>query len=188
MEYDFRKRTGSSYDSNVSSYTRPPPTATSAAGASHPMYGQQPSLYPKIGGTGPHSAASNVRNPPFHQAPPPPSSCSPLPFPIIYIFSIIITHFDCSWGLTFGIWFAAGMGIRVAIKPEYRITPPVFVPFIGWIKLDAFFFLLLFSGFLLFTWAENLVDSEFCSLHYCHNWERFREVISTLISNLRGMF
>ncbi|KAL9163191.1 hypothetical protein ABFS82_06G024800 [Erythranthe guttata] len=91
MEYDFRKRTGSTYDSNVPSYSRPPPTASST-GAAQPMYGQSPSIYPKISGAGSHSSASIVRNPPFHQAPPPPST--------------------------------SGMGIRIAIKPEYRITPP----------------------------------------------------------------
>ncbi|KAI3458056.1 hypothetical protein Pfo_014719 [Paulownia fortunei] len=109
MDYDFRKRAGSSYDSNIPSYGRPPSAATSSAAAAHPMYGQPPSLYPKIGGTGAHSAATHVRNPPFHHAPPPPSS--------------------------------SGMGIRVAIKPEYRITPPPqLLPQLGEIPRSNFHF------------------------------------------------
>ncbi|KAK6155612.1 hypothetical protein DH2020_009860 [Rehmannia glutinosa] len=52
MEYDFRKRTGSSYDSNIPSYSRPPSAATSSPAAAHPMYGQPSSLYPKVGGAG----------------------------------------------------------------------------------------------------------------------------------------
>ncbi|PIN20562.1 hypothetical protein CDL12_06747 [Handroanthus impetiginosus] len=103
MEYDFRKRTGSSYDSNIPSYSRPP----SAAG--QPTYGQPPSLYPKIGGAGAHSAATHIRNPPFQQAPPPPSG--------------------------------PGIGIRVAIKPEYRISPPPsMLPYLGEIPRSNFNF------------------------------------------------
>lgn len=78
MEYDFRNRTGPSYDTQLPMYGRPPQP--------HPMYGQPPGLYPR---PGQHSAP---RNPPFHHTP---SSSS-----------------------------NTGIGIRVAIKPEYRITPP----------------------------------------------------------------
>ncbi|KAL6541532.1 hypothetical protein OROGR_011018 [Orobanche gracilis] len=103
MEYDFRKRTGSSYDSNIPPYSRPPPVAPA-----HPAYGQSQSLYPKIGGAGAHSAA-HLRNPPFHHATPPPAS--------------------------------SGVGIRVAIKPEYRITPlPALSPQFGEIPRSNFHF------------------------------------------------
>lgn len=82
---------GQQYDSQGPNYSRPSAGATSSSG--HPMYGQSPSLYPKIGGAAAsHSASGLGRNPPFHHAPSPPSS--------------------------------SGIGIRVAIKPEYRITPP----------------------------------------------------------------
>ncbi|KAL3837734.1 hypothetical protein ACJIZ3_022325 [Penstemon smallii] len=103
MEYDFRTRTGSSYDSNTA-YSRPPNAATSSP-SPHPMYGQQPSLYPKIGS----AAAGHGRNPPFHPAPTPPAS--------------------------------SGTGIRVAIKPEYRITPPpAMLPQVGEIPRSNFHF------------------------------------------------
>ncbi|KAH6760530.1 Ubiquitin-associated/translation elongation factor EF1B protein [Perilla frutescens var. hirtella] len=109
MEYDFRKRAGPPYDSNAQSYGRPPSAAASSAAASHPVYGQQSSFYPKIGTAGPQSAAAHVRNPPFHQAPPPPSN--------------------------------SGIGIRVAIKPEYRITPPPpLLPHLGEIARSNFHF------------------------------------------------
>ncbi|KAL2556134.1 Ubiquitin-associated/translation elongation factor EF1B protein [Forsythia ovata] len=95
MEYDFRNRTGPQYESQGPNYSRAAAGATSSSG--HPMYGQSPSLYPKIGGTAAHSAnplsaGGPGRNPPFHHAPSPPSN--------------------------------SGIGIRIAIKPEYRITPP----------------------------------------------------------------
>ncbi|KAL3653597.1 hypothetical protein CASFOL_003278 [Castilleja foliolosa] len=103
MEYDFRKPTGPSYDSNIPSYSRPPSSA-----APHPAYGQPPSLYPKIGGSGAHSSP-HARNPPYHQAAPPPSS--------------------------------SGVGIRVSIKPEYRITPPpALLPQLGEIPKSNFHF------------------------------------------------
>ncbi|KAL8544175.1 hypothetical protein ACS0TY_004638 [Phlomoides rotata] len=107
MEYDFRKRTGSSYESNTPSYGRPPPAAATSAS---PVYGQQQSsLYPKIGSSGAHSATTHIRNPPFHHAPPPPSN--------------------------------SGIGIRVAIKPEYRITPPPpLLPYLGEIPRSNFQF------------------------------------------------
>ncbi|CAL5405229.1 unnamed protein product [Camellia sinensis] len=68
---------------------------TSSSSSSHPMYGPS-SLYPRVGQTG----RSSVNAPPghassFHHNSPSSSSSS------------------------------SGLGIRVAIKPEYRITPPV---------------------------------------------------------------
>ncbi|THG06107.1 uncharacterized protein LOC114288132 isoform X1 [Camellia sinensis] len=67
---------------------------TSSSSSSHPMYGPS-SLYPRVGQTG----RSSVNAPPghassFHHNSPSSSSSS------------------------------SGLGIRVAIKPEYRITPP----------------------------------------------------------------
>ncbi|KAG6391597.1 hypothetical protein SASPL_149353 [Salvia splendens] len=108
MEYDFRKRTAPApqYDSNTPPYGR---ASSSSAAASHPAYGQQSSLYPKIGSAGPHSAAAHFRNPPSHHAPPPPSN--------------------------------PGIGIRVSIKPEYRITPPPpLLPHLGEIPRSNFHF------------------------------------------------
>ncbi|GFP81059.1 hypothetical protein PHJA_000249200 [Phtheirospermum japonicum] len=97
MEYDFRKQTGPSYDSNIPSYSRPP-----SAAAPRPPYGQPPSLYPKIGGAGAHSSSA-------HATPPPSSS--------------------------------TGVGIRVSIKPEYRITPPpALLPQLGEIPRSNFHF------------------------------------------------
>ncbi|KAG8381201.1 hypothetical protein BUALT_Bualt06G0097600 [Buddleja alternifolia] len=107
MEYDFR----SSYESNAPAYGRPPAATSSAA--AHPMYGQSPSLYPRVGAAAPNSAATHGRNPPFHHAPPPPPSSSS----------------------------GAGIGIRVAIKPEYRITPPPsLLPQMGEIPRSNFHF------------------------------------------------
>ncbi|CAN4087641.1 unnamed protein product [Withania somnifera] len=57
MEYDFRNRTGPSYDTQVPMYGRPATTAPQP----HPMYGQSQGLYPRPGqNPGP-------RNPPFYQ-------------------------------------------------------------------------------------------------------------------------
>lgn len=125
MEYDFRKRTGSSYDSNIPSYGRPPSAAASSAAASHPVYGQQPSLYPKIGSTGAHSASAHVRNPPFHHAPPPPSSCTPLPFLLFvylsfaYSFSTVI-DFDYCYVLylVFDSQLGSGLGLLSSLNIE----------------------------------------------------------------------
>ncbi|KAB1204964.1 hypothetical protein CJ030_MR7G015202 [Morella rubra] len=90
MEYDFRTRTGPSYDAQIPAYR----TATSSAPSNHPMYG--PSLYPRVGQPQPGynvipTAANRASS--FHHHAPSSSSSS-------------------------------GLGIRVAIKPQYRITPP----------------------------------------------------------------
>nr|XP_016505450.1 PREDICTED: homeobox protein slou-like [Nicotiana tabacum] len=91
MEYDYRNRTGSPYDTQL-----PPMYGRPATGAPHPhphphphpMYGQQaPGLYPRVG-----QPSGGGRNPPIHHTSSPSSN--------------------------------TGIGIRVAIKPEYRITPP----------------------------------------------------------------
>ncbi|CAA0812965.1 Ubiquitin-associated/translation elongation factor EF1B protein [Striga hermonthica] len=133
MEYDFRKRTGGSspYDSDIPSFSRPPPAAApSSAPASHSPYGQSPSLYPKIGGAGAHSSAAHIRTPPFHHAPPAPSS--------------------------------SGVGIRVSIKPEYRITPPpALLPQLGEIPRSNFHFDFDFERNVL---AEAVKDNP--------NWSR----------------
>ncbi|CAN6569553.1 unnamed protein product [Malus baccata var. baccata] len=95
MEYDYRTRTGQMP-------THRP--ATSSAPSSHPMYrppSSSSSMYPRVGQQS-HTAApppygGNAGHPqhqPHHQTTNPPSSSS------------------------------SGLGIRVTIKPEYRITPP----------------------------------------------------------------
>lgn len=98
----------------------------SRSGPQVPMYRAPPSIYPKIG-PHPHSAAP--RPPPFqHQNPnPSPSSnslflsCFHFPFPLLGFVFFSITCF---------LNFAVGLGIKVAIKPEYKIAPPVrFNPF-----------------------------------------------------------
>ncbi|XP_075494214.1 uncharacterized protein LOC142531827 [Primulina tabacum] len=109
MEYDFKTRT---YDSPTPSYIRASSGPSSAA-AAHPMYGQPASLYPKIGGGSSQSVSSHGgvpgRNPPFQNAPAPPTS--------------------------------SGIGIRVAIKPEYKITPPPpLLPQLGEIPRSNFHF------------------------------------------------
>ncbi|XP_022890341.1 uncharacterized protein LOC111405612 isoform X2 [Olea europaea var. sylvestris] len=68
---------------------------TSSSG--HPMYGQPTSLYPKIGGATAHSANSLSASGHGRN---PPFHYAPSPPS------------------------SSGIGIRVAIKPEYRITPP----------------------------------------------------------------
>lgn len=94
MDYDYRTRSGSPYDSHV---YRP---ATSSAPSSHPMYGppSSSSMYPRVGQQGQTAApppyAHSGRPLPHHQTTTPSSSSS------------------------------SGLGIRVTIKPEYRITPP----------------------------------------------------------------
>ncbi|XP_068315128.1 uncharacterized protein [Pyrus communis] len=75
--------------------------ATSSAPSSHPMYGppSSSSMYPRVGQQS-HTAApppyggNSGRPQPHHQTANPPSSSS------------------------------SGLGIRVTLKPEYRITPP----------------------------------------------------------------
>ncbi|KAM7499740.1 hypothetical protein LguiA_024154 [Lonicera macranthoides] len=72
-------------------------TTTSTSASAHPMYGPpSSSLYPKIGGGG----GGGQQPPSFHPASRPHSF-----------------HQNPSPSST-------GIGIRVAIKPEYRITPP----------------------------------------------------------------
>ncbi|KAL3521599.1 hypothetical protein ACH5RR_019748 [Cinchona calisaya] len=99
MEYDFRnkKNPPPPYDSQIPPMHRPT-TAGSGSGPSstHPMYANHPSFYPKVGQPpGSHSISTPPgRNPSFHHHTPSPAASSP------------------------------GIGIRVALKPEYRISPP----------------------------------------------------------------
>ncbi|KAI4337932.1 hypothetical protein L6164_016294 [Bauhinia variegata] len=86
MDYDFRTRSGTSYDSQFSMYR--PPASSSPSPASYPMYAP---LYPKIAQHG-HPAV-------------PPGRPSPHPH-------------------TSAPTSSSGIGIKIAIKPEYRITPP----------------------------------------------------------------
>ncbi|KAF5732403.1 hypothetical protein HS088_TW18G01098 [Tripterygium wilfordii] len=88
MDYDFRNRASSPYDSQIPMYRQ---AAVSSAPSSHPMYGQ--SLYPKVGQPG-HNGFPPVGRHPSHSQTSAPSSSS------------------------------SGLGIRVALKPEYRILPP----------------------------------------------------------------
>lgn len=87
MEYDYRNRSGPTYDSQ-SQMPLYRTNSTSSAPSSHPMYGHGQSLYPRVGQPGPTAPRSSSQH--HHNSP---SSSS-------------------------------GLGIRVAIKPQYRITPP----------------------------------------------------------------
>ncbi|KAI5657762.1 hypothetical protein M9H77_26555 [Catharanthus roseus] len=87
MDYDFRNRISSPYDSQI-----PMSRPTASSSLTRPIYGPHPSMYPKLGQPGSHSVnplPGAARNPPFQ----PTSTVS-------------------------------GIGIRVALKPDYRITPP----------------------------------------------------------------
>ncbi|KAF5442215.1 hypothetical protein F2P56_034900 [Juglans regia] len=93
MDYDFRTRSGASYDPQVPMYR----TASSSAPSPHPMYG--PSLYPRVGQPQPgHTVVPSAANRPssYHHHTTTTSSSSS----------------------------SSGLGIRVMIKPQYRITPP----------------------------------------------------------------
>ncbi|KAK4571351.1 hypothetical protein RGQ29_029952 [Quercus rubra] len=95
MDYDYRNRSGSTYESPM--YRT---SSTSSAPSNHPMYGGGggggggggSSLYPRVGQPGPNMI-------------PPPTRTSSHP-----------QHHHSSP--------SSGLGIRVAIKPQYRITPP----------------------------------------------------------------
>ncbi|KAH8492058.1 hypothetical protein H0E87_021592 [Populus deltoides] len=89
MEYDFRNRTSSPYETQSPMYRSSTPLTT-APPPTHPMYGT--SLYPRVSQPA-HPAIPPVSR---HHSFPQPSSSSP----------------------------SSGLGIRVMIKPEYRITPP----------------------------------------------------------------
>ncbi|KAF7132924.1 hypothetical protein RHSIM_Rhsim09G0203300 [Rhododendron simsii] len=96
MDYDFRNRANPPYDSQAPVYR---PTTTSSSSTTHTMYAPS-SLYPRVGQSGHSLNSAAVRASNFHHPSPSSSSCKHL-YP-----------------------FFAGLGIRVAIKPEYRITPP----------------------------------------------------------------
>ncbi|CAN0891790.1 hypothetical protein LINGRAHAP2_LOCUS17176, partial [Linum grandiflorum] len=95
MDYDFRNRSNSPYDPQIPNYR----SSTSSPNA-HPMYGAP--AYPRVGGHQPGYGAAGAppvgRHSSYHHnsAPPPPPSSSS----------------------------SSGLGIRVALKPEYRISPP----------------------------------------------------------------
>ncbi|XP_062149417.1 uncharacterized protein LOC133858012 isoform X2 [Alnus glutinosa] len=94
MDYDFRTRSGQSYDAQLPMY-RTATSSASSAPSSHPMY--RPSLYPRVGQPGPDVApyAPNRPSPHHHHQTSTTTSAS-----------------------------SSGLGIRVTIKPQYRITPP----------------------------------------------------------------
>ncbi|XP_031249041.1 uncharacterized protein LOC116106883 [Pistacia vera] len=114
-------------------YGPPPPPTSSAAPSSHPMYHQSSSFYPKIGQHGAHPIVPPVsRSSSYHQTSSPSSSAS------------------------------SGLGIRVALKPEYRITaPPQLSAQIGDIPRSNFQFDFDFERRVL---AEAEKDSQ--------NWSR----------------
>nr|XP_043635011.1 uncharacterized protein LOC122606111 [Erigeron canadensis] len=102
MDYDFRNRLNNNNNNN-NNPQQPPPSSSvynhrlnpTSPSSAYPMYGPSSSLYPKIGvGVG---GQPSVAASPIRNNPS--SSCSP----------------PSSSG---------GMGIRVSLKPEFRITPP----------------------------------------------------------------
>ncbi|XP_073127319.1 uncharacterized protein [Henckelia pumila] len=100
------------YDSPAPSYGRPSSGPPSTA-APHPMYGQPTSIYPKIGGGSAQSAAIHGGVP--ARNPPFQNAAAPPT--------------------------SSGIGIRVAIKPEYKITPPPpLLPQLGDIPRSNFHF------------------------------------------------
>lgn len=117
MDYDYRNKSGASY-------ARPmygPPSISPSPPSTHPMYG-----YPNIGQQSGHG----------HQFFPPPErnqsfqhNSSPSPFSSSCKISNLV-NFDFEFGFV-AIWYlviscwVAGLGIKVTLKPEYRITPPV---------------------------------------------------------------
>ncbi|CAA2967505.1 Hypothetical predicted protein [Olea europaea subsp. europaea] len=106
---------------------------TSSSG--HPMYGQPTSLYPKIGGAAAHSANPLSASGPGRN---PPFHHAPSPPS------------------------SSGIGIRVAIKPEYRITPPPqLLPQVGEIPRCNFHF--------DFEFERNVLDE---AVKENPNWRR----------------
>jgi hypothetical protein len=66
MDYDFRTRSGQSYEAQFPMY-RTVTSSSSSAPSSHPMYG--PSLYPRVGQPGPTMSPSAPSRPapsPYH--------------------------------------------------------------------------------------------------------------------------
>ncbi|KAE8077827.1 hypothetical protein FH972_016352 [Carpinus fangiana] len=113
MDYDFRTRSGQSYEAQFPMY-RTVTSSSSSAPSSHPMYG--PSLYPRVGQPGPTMSPSAPSRPapsPYHHHHTSTTTSSP----------------------------ASGLGIRVTIKPQYRITaPPQLSPQVGDIPRSNFQF------------------------------------------------
>ncbi|XP_051143579.1 uncharacterized protein LOC127260000 [Andrographis paniculata] len=99
------------YDFTKRSGSGMPPYGRVTSADSTPNYGQPPSLYPRVGVTASHSAAAAHSRNPPLHHAPPPPSNS------------------------------SGVGIRVSIKPEYRISaPPPLLPQLGEIPRSNFHF------------------------------------------------
>ncbi|CAN8244458.1 unnamed protein product [Cochlearia groenlandica] len=111
MDYDFRNKSGPSYNRPMygASSTSPSPPS------SHPTMYSSPSGYPKIGQQNSHGQQffpPPERNPSFQH------NSSPFPPPS-----------------------SSGLGIKVSLKPEYRITPPPqLLPRVGDIPRSSFQF------------------------------------------------
>ncbi|XP_075502027.1 uncharacterized protein LOC142540048 [Primulina tabacum] len=116
------------YDSPTPSFSRPASGPSSAA-AAHSMYGRPLSLYPKIGGGSAQSSAGHGGVPARN---PPFLNAPASPT-------------------------SSGIGIRVAIKPEYKITPPPpLLPGLGEIPRSNFHFDFEFErNFIAETMKEN---------------------------------
>nr|GMC82168.1 homeobox protein slou-like [Ipomoea batatas] len=97
MDYDYRNRAGAAYDSQLPVYGRPPSTSTPPSSHPHPMYAP-PSQHHHPPGLYPRVGQHPINSLPGRNPP--------------------------SFHHTSSSPSANGIGIRVVIKPEYRITPP----------------------------------------------------------------
>ncbi|KAH7538148.1 uncharacterized protein LOC107414532 [Ziziphus jujuba] len=97
MDYDFRNRPGPPYDSQIPMYRQ---SSSSSSAPSHPLYGPPSSTSSSSSAMYPRIGQSSAHTsvPPVGRPFPHHQTTSPSP--------------------------SSGVGIRVAIKPEYRITPP----------------------------------------------------------------
>nr|GEW95520.1 ubiquitin-associated/translation elongation factor EF1B protein [Tanacetum cinerariifolium] len=141
MDYDFRNRLNNNSQSASSSpmYGRPSPMQQQQS-HHNPMYGPASSLYPKIGGGG--GGGSHPVNPP------PPR------------------HHNTSSSSAGG--GGGGMGIRVTLKPEFRITPPPQMsPHIGEIPRSTFQFDFELERKIL---AEAEKESPNVLIQMCLSW------------------
>ncbi|KAK9094388.1 hypothetical protein Scep_025857 [Stephania cephalantha] len=113
-------RTGSLYEAQSPMYRQTTAQAHHQQGGGG--VGGASSLYPRLGQQqNPNLSASRI--PSFHHSSPSPStSCNPsLSSEPYFMDHFVISQLLIILGFDFA---AAGLGIRVAIKPEYRITPP----------------------------------------------------------------
>ena len=96
-----------------------------SAPSNHPMYGGGgggggSSLYPRVGQPGPNLIPPPTRTSSHHQHHHSSPSCN---FTLsLFIYLLFFFNFVNNYMSKF---VAAGLGIRVVIKPQYRITPPV---------------------------------------------------------------